>query len=50
MSDQTTVSLRPEQKPAVDEAQEVLESELGIRPTKGETVARLCRDYVENDD
>lgn len=50
MSNQTTVSLRPEHKPAVDEAQELLAEELGFEPSKGETVVKLCRDYVENRD
>ena len=50
MANHTTVSLDPDDKPAVDKAQDRLEEEIGIRPTKGETVARVCRDYVENTD
>lgn len=50
MSDITTVSLQREDKPVVEEAQERLEDELGVSPTLGETVAKLCREFVEDDD
>lgn len=50
MSDKTTVSIDRDGLSAVDEAQERLEDDLGVSPTKGETVAYLARDYVEDDD
>ncbi|ELY66728.1 hypothetical protein [Natronococcus jeotgali] len=46
MSDQTTVSLRPSHKPAVDEAQEALADRLGFRPTKGQTIVHACRSIL----
>lgn len=49
MSDKTTVSIDRDDLSVVDQAQDRLEDELGVSPTKGETVAKLCRDYVEDD-
>lgn len=50
MSNQTTVSLRPEHKSTIDKAQKALADELGFKPSKGETVVKLCSDYLESDD
>lgn len=49
-SNYTTVSFSPEHKTAVDEAQEALSDELGIELSKGKTVVKLCKDYVESSD
>lgn len=49
-SNYTTVSFKPEHKSTVDDAQDALADELGFKPSKGETVVHLCKDFVEGTD